>query len=389
MAASAPIPVDDQGRVDVDLPCLECGYNLRTQSLETGRCPECSLPVGRSAVGNRLHFCDPDWLTRVGHGLTALGLAGIAVGGITAVTWSQVDGSLKIGVNGLRWRSQYLESFVAGQGYPSVVVLIATALICVYAAWRSTSPDPMTRKDEWIVSSRKVARWFLVAFVAQFFLFVAMWTRSVYASGDEGATWKQLAGTALALWPITGGLGAAGLLVYAGSLADRSDAPGLGRLLRTLTVLGLALGGVAVLHATNWFGVGGYLAHWLSRPFAVFAYGTNQGASQGSIIWAYANGGGQFITQPWYSGPFGLRYYAGPIDLGPISYSSGDALLRAVTAWSAPALLAVLVGGALLLLWLWTRVRKHVALARQSWASRISVGVVRYPVDSLPSKPTT
>jgi uncharacterized repeat protein (TIGR04138 family) len=35
--------------IPCDLPCIECGYNLRTLSLEN-RCPECGVPVKKTLV---------------------------------------------------------------------------------------------------------------------------------------------------------------------------------------------------------------------------------------------------------------------------------------------------------------------------------------------------
>ena len=34
-------------QVDVDVPCIECGYNLRTAPID-GTCPECGCSVGPS-----------------------------------------------------------------------------------------------------------------------------------------------------------------------------------------------------------------------------------------------------------------------------------------------------------------------------------------------------
>jgi hypothetical protein len=40
-------PLDEQGRIAADCPCIRCGYNLRTL-LPDINCPECGCPVSRT-----------------------------------------------------------------------------------------------------------------------------------------------------------------------------------------------------------------------------------------------------------------------------------------------------------------------------------------------------
>src|SRR6185436_14704958 len=49
--------------LDQNLPCLRCGYNLRTLPADS-RCPECSTPISSSLNPNLLRYADPTW-TRV------------------------------------------------------------------------------------------------------------------------------------------------------------------------------------------------------------------------------------------------------------------------------------------------------------------------------------
>ena len=56
--------LDHLGRVAQDLLCTSCGYNLRTLAL-TGICPECTAPVAQSARGRFLHLAPPLWLKRI------------------------------------------------------------------------------------------------------------------------------------------------------------------------------------------------------------------------------------------------------------------------------------------------------------------------------------
>ncbi|MEO0964821.1 MAG: hypothetical protein AAFY08_06845 [Planctomycetota bacterium] len=359
MAASAPIPVDDQGRVAVDLPCLECGYNLRTQPMETGRCPECSLPVGRSVVGNQLRFCDPAWLTQLGHGLTGLGVAGVTVGGIAGATWALIGGS-----RSSYWRQHRIETLLASQNYLTAGVLIFAAMACIYAAWRSTAPDPMTRKDEWLVSTRKLARWCLLASVAWFFLLVAAWTRSVYATGQESDFWSELTAIGWRGWPITFGVGGAALMVYAASLARRARIRWLNRSIWLVVVIAAAAGFMDVLHQTRWFGLQPYLGDYIGGWFPVIPAWAQSSPSNPTPVPSAT----QWMQIHTYPGPFGLTCYDGEVGLWGWTYDSGSRLIDDLTAWARPIWLVAVLLAALLLLRMWSVIWTNSQLARSSWA---------------------
>ncbi len=65
--------VDTKGRhvLAVDVPCIQCGYNLRGLDRETV-CPECGGTVERSLHGRWLRFADPRWLNRLRIGASLL-----------------------------------------------------------------------------------------------------------------------------------------------------------------------------------------------------------------------------------------------------------------------------------------------------------------------------
>lgn len=63
----------DEQRVDVDLNCLVCRYNLRGLRT-TGNCTECGSPVVWAAHGSELLAADPKWLgtVRTGQGILTM-----------------------------------------------------------------------------------------------------------------------------------------------------------------------------------------------------------------------------------------------------------------------------------------------------------------------------
>ncbi len=65
--------LDDTGHVATDLPCVKCGYNLRTLAAES-RCPECGHPVRESTQDRRLCCADPKWVRQLSTALLAITL---------------------------------------------------------------------------------------------------------------------------------------------------------------------------------------------------------------------------------------------------------------------------------------------------------------------------
>ena len=71
---SPTVPLDADSRLCVDAPCLNCGYNLRTLSVE-GLCPECGHPVRLSTRGEFLRFASPRWVRQLARGVLLLIIA--------------------------------------------------------------------------------------------------------------------------------------------------------------------------------------------------------------------------------------------------------------------------------------------------------------------------
>lgn len=73
------IPPDrQQARLDFDLLCVQCGYNLRT--LEPAeRCPECGSAVSRSLRGDWLINAPRNWLQKVATGFALVGWSRVGI----------------------------------------------------------------------------------------------------------------------------------------------------------------------------------------------------------------------------------------------------------------------------------------------------------------------
>lgn len=62
--------LDDNQRIKTDLPCVICGYNLRSAHFK-GSCPECGAPVEHAFL-TPSHLGDRTWLRRVRFGAFAI-----------------------------------------------------------------------------------------------------------------------------------------------------------------------------------------------------------------------------------------------------------------------------------------------------------------------------
>jgi hypothetical protein len=70
--------VDADGRLVIELTCVKCGYDLRSQ-VALGACPECGAPVAESLRPERLCFAPLDWLRGLIRGLRMIFVASLGV----------------------------------------------------------------------------------------------------------------------------------------------------------------------------------------------------------------------------------------------------------------------------------------------------------------------
>ncbi len=134
----ADIPVDANGRIDIDLKCVSCGYNIRGL-LRDGVCPECGTATARSCGSNHLQFSRPEWVEQLASGMNWIVAAiVIAVLGGLATQAAPPTGP-----------------------YLAIVILlqIAVPLTSVVGYWKLTTPEPRLPDDPREETLRQVARW--------------------------------------------------------------------------------------------------------------------------------------------------------------------------------------------------------------------------------------
>ena len=139
--------------IDRDLPCIQCGYNLRTQ-LMGGNCPECGTPVSRSVRTDQLHQSDIGWLAslRTGAMVMFTGIFAIIVFGVVLACGGIV----------------LLAPGSASPGGPEMVFLIVQLLIGItvagtfgFAVFKLTMPEPGRQTPK---QSCSVARYTLLTY---------------------------------------------------------------------------------------------------------------------------------------------------------------------------------------------------------------------------------
>ncbi|MBB6429489.1 hypothetical protein [Algisphaera agarilytica] len=206
--------LDNQGRVDCELLCRQCGYNLRTMDAR-GDCPECGTAVHWSLIGDLLRFGDANWLRTLARGMAWV-LAVLLVSIVTGIF---------IELFGVAYDFyMFLEVFVL------VFTFLAT-LATAYGYWRLTTPEP--QPDPSIVipgGTRAWARGLLMIYSGFSLVTAGLSSLTLGTSYDRSTL--EIDNTIEALDSVAGLIGLAGLFCLAvvlRRLARRAPHPGIAR----------------------------------------------------------------------------------------------------------------------------------------------------------------
>lgn len=147
--------IDEQGLINQDLPCAQCGHNLRKLAPDT-HCTECGADVQRAIALWKLAQCDPLWLTRI-----AAGFYWISIGILVPLVLFPL-------------------MFLSSRMLPPAMDLGAAALLATPFAvlfitlglgvWRITSPTPNRSLTRLITFTRWCSRWLIVTAIALLFV---------------------------------------------------------------------------------------------------------------------------------------------------------------------------------------------------------------------------
>ncbi len=134
----APVFFAEATTLEVDTPCVICGYNLRGLTVNKV-CPECGSPIGRSIHENMLRYADPKWL---GHILL----------GVRLTLWHIVATIILVLLVAL-----FTQAISLSQVY-LIPAVIAVAMLKLLAAFLITAQEPKISMDEDTVTLRRVVR---------------------------------------------------------------------------------------------------------------------------------------------------------------------------------------------------------------------------------------
>ena len=116
--------------VESNVPCMGCGYNLRTLQTSSN-CPECNTPVANSMRGDWLYYSPPVWLNMLYRGTTIILVSYLLfIAGMITTAFSQM-----------------LEA----------LVMLASSVCGFWGAWLLTTPEPRETFAQQSVNLRKGA----------------------------------------------------------------------------------------------------------------------------------------------------------------------------------------------------------------------------------------
>jgi len=347
--AAAILPLDAAGRIDTDVTCRKCGYNLRGL-LPDGICPECATAVGRSLHGDLLRFCDPDWVQSLASGMNWI-VAGIVASVVLKVSGVGIAGAM--GALGGR-----------GGNLPILAGKLGGALILLIGYWKLTAPDPGKIGMEQGLTARKLVR------AAQA---VGLLTYPVESLAFAIPILLHV--SLIFIASVVGTVGTVATFIYARRLALRIPDESLARSTR-IVMWGIITLGVLVAMTT----VGGIVtAASIARSMPGFVTTMPTTGPSGTVIVTNAWGG----SNPTLTSPAATR--RGRVTTGAPALTSAPLTRAIVTGMPAasPFIFGLFLGGCGmglcgLIFGIWTlrlidryrkALRESAEIARRTWAA--------------------
>lgn len=214
-------PLTEQGRLDLDLTCIACGYNLRGHAID-GTCSECGTPVDQSLRTEQIFQADIDWVTKLKRGLiwVLIGIgAQFGIGLIIGIVFAAIFATSPQTAN--------------NPVLMAVLTIVGTLIyngILVYGLLLLTAPEPGETDPP---LSRTIARYVLLAsFAIELLAGFSMLLPSVNIEMVSTII-QTIAGILLTV-------GLPALMLYLRSLAQRIPAPSLAKQ-TTIVMWGLTI----------------------------------------------------------------------------------------------------------------------------------------------------
>lgn len=153
----APVSFDAERRVDQDLPCVACDYNLRTRH-EDAACPECGAAVASSVRAWLLAGHSVKYLNRLWHALLCFAVGMLLWNGLLVLVAFNFSVSVIV----------------------AVMLLIPASIFVICGAWLGLGPDADQRERLRIgVMLRRLARWGVL--LGPVLFFVVKYVHDAYA----------------------------------------------------------------------------------------------------------------------------------------------------------------------------------------------------------------
>ncbi len=161
--------LDMAGRIDADITCRGCGYNLRGQSL-SNTCPECGASVEWSTRVDRLAYHDPAWLGSLKRGMLWFIIAIFAAIALSFVNFVVASVLQPAGASPFAPQpgqagsppnfTQALQSQMGGTAQLAVALIFAiiSGVLYIIGVWQLTTPMPGESEGA-VSSSRVLFRW--------------------------------------------------------------------------------------------------------------------------------------------------------------------------------------------------------------------------------------